>query len=112
MTTVVLGGVCLWLVLMAIGAGLRHHSFARELAALQGRIQTSQRDTARISQELGRMSQPGWLALLARERLNYQQPGETVVFVYTTEKADTIQAASVEDSRPNWRKWLDWISGK
>ena len=60
------------------------------------------------------MQEPQWLALLARQRLNYKQPDETVVFVYKSEKAGTIvqpQAHSVDD-RANWRKWLDWVQGR
>ena len=111
-TTVALSILCLWLLLVAVGAGTRHASTARELANVHGRIQSGERDNARLAQELERMKEPAWLALIARERLNYKKPDETVVFVYKSDVSATIQPVVPQDDTPNWRKWLRWLQGK
>jgi cell division protein FtsB len=114
LTTVVLGVLTLWLGVLVVSAGIRQHGAASELSALESRIEDAQRENARLESEIQRMQQPQWLALLARQRLNYKQPDETVVFVYKSEKAGTIVQPQVPsgDDRPNWRKWLGWIRGK
>ena len=111
-TTIILAGVCVWLVFLAADAGLRRAASERELDTVRDRIQTSQRENVRLAGELERMRQPAWLALLARTRLNYKRPGETVVFVYKSEKSGMISPSQqAPDARPNWRKWWDWLRG-
>ena len=114
LTTVALVVLTLWFGVLVVSAGIRRYGAASELSALEVRIDDAQRENARLESEVQRMQQPQWLALLARQRLNYKLPDETVVFVYKSEKSGTIvqlQAPS-GDSRPNWRKWLDWVRGK
>jgi cell division protein FtsL len=113
-TTVMLAALTLWMGVLVVSAGIRRYTAASQLDALQTRIDDSQRENQRLEDEIGRMQKPQWLTLLARQRLNYKLPGETVVFVYKSEKPGTIaqpQALS-GDERPNWRKWLDWVRGK
>ncbi len=114
LTTVALVALTLWLAVLAISAGIRRYTAASELNALEIRIDDAQRENARLASEVQRMQQPQWLALLARQRLNYKRPDETVVFVYKTEKPGTIvqPQASGGDARTNWRKWLDWVRGR
>ncbi|MEK7638009.1 MAG: septum formation initiator family protein [Patescibacteria group bacterium] len=114
LTTVALTAFMLWLAVLVVSAGIRRYSAASQLSALEARIEDAQKENARLASEVQRMQQPQWLALLARQRLNYKLPGETVVFVYKSEKAGTIvkPQASEGDARASWRKWLDWVRGK
>jgi len=114
LATVVLGVLAVWLVMLAVASGIRRHSATSEQDALTARIDDATRENARLADELDRMRRPEWLALLARQRLNYKQPDETVVFVYKSEKAGTIAQplASQEAPEPSWRTWLDWFRGR
>ena len=113
LTTVALSGLALWFGALVVVAGVRSHSAVDDLSALERRVQDAQRENARLATELQRMQQPQWLALLARQQLNYKLPDETVVFVYKSEKAGTMvqPQAAEDDTRPNWKKWFDWIRG-
>ena len=112
--SVVLGVLSLWLLVLAVAAGIRRHDAAGELGALEARIEDAKRENARLAGELERMERPQWLALLARQRLNYKLPGETVVFVYKAEKAGTIAQPqpSPASKVSSWRLWLDWLRGR
>ncbi len=113
LTTVALGVLTLWLGVLVVSAGIRRYGATSELSALEVRIEDAQRENARLASEFQRMQQPQWLALLARQRLNYKQPDETVVFVYKSEKAGTIvQPQAAPDTVPNWKKWWDWVHGR
>ena len=104
----------MWMGVLVVSAGIRRYTSASDLGALEARIDDAQRENQRLEGEIARMQKPQWLTLLARQRLNYKLPDETVVFVYKSEKPGTIvqpQAPS-GDERPNWRKWLDWVRGK
>ncbi|MCC6405445.1 MAG: septum formation initiator family protein [Candidatus Yanofskybacteria bacterium] len=101
-----------WFLMLAFAAGMRRHTAEGELQGLQQRIEDTQRENARLADEVERMRRPQWLALLARQRLNYRQPGETVVFVYKSEKSGTIVAPQpAPDDRLRWRIWWDWLIG-
>lgn len=114
LTTVALAGISLWLLVFAVAAGVRRHGSEAELGRIEERIDDSQRENERLGRELARMQEPEWLALLARQRLNYKMPDETVVFVYKSEKPGTIvqpqQLSGTE--RPRWRQWFEWLRGK
>ena len=113
LTTVALAALALWLGVLVVSAGIRRYSTASELSALDVRIEDAERENERLEAEIDRMRKPQWLTLLARQRLNYKLPDETVVMVYKAEKAGTIvqpQAPSGDDTA-NWRKWLDWVRG-
>jgi cell division protein FtsB len=113
LATVILGLIAAWLAVLAIAAGIRRHDADAEMAALQARIEDATRENTRLADELERMKRPEWLALLARQRLNYRLPDETVVFVYKSEKAGTIPQprASEEPPQRGWRTWLQWFRG-
>lgn len=113
LTAVVLTALTLWLGILVISAAIHRYGSSSDFVSLETRINDAQRENARLASELKRMQQPQWLALLARQRLNYKQPDETVVFVYKSEKAGTIiqPLASNTDDRANWRKWYDWVRG-
>lgn len=109
-TTVVLSGLCIWLALLAVGSWVRHQTTAHDLVELQSQVAAAQRDNDQLSQQVMRMQQPQWLALLARERLNYKRPDENVVFVYKSNIPDTIvQTPAVPQQRAGWRAWLEWL---
>jgi cell division protein FtsB len=112
--TVILGILAVWLLMLAVASGIRRHSATAEQSALWMRIEDAKRENARLADELDRMQRPQWLALLARQRLNYKQSDETVVFVYKSEKAGTIAQphASQESPEPSWRLWMDWFRGR
>lgn len=114
LATVVLGALAVWLLMLAVASGVRKHSTTAEQNALLMRIEDAKRENARLADELERMQRPQWLALLARQRLNYKQPDETVVFVYKTEKSGTIAQpqAAQESTKPSWRLWLEWFGGR
>jgi cell division protein FtsB len=114
LTMIALASITIWMIIFAVQTGLRRHNSDAALAGMETRIDDAQRENGRLAQELTRMQQPAWLALLARQQLNYQVPGETVVFVYKSEKPGTViqpqQSGSAEKSR--WLQWLDWLRGK
>jgi cell division protein FtsB len=110
--TVGLVGVSVWLAFLVAGSQIRYLSGQRQLDAMDDRIDGAERENGRLARELELMKQPDWLALLARARLNYKRPGETVVFVYKAEKSGTIIQPQTHPERPNWQKWLDWARGK
>ena len=110
--TVPLVGICIWLLLLVIGAQIRYLDTRHQLNAVDDRLAGARKENNRLSGELELMRQPDWLALLARARLNYKRPDENVVFVYKNEKSGTISQPQVQQvERPNWRKWLDWLQG-
>lgn len=117
--TVILAVACVWLLLIAAGATLRSLGARGEMEALEGQISDRRRGNERVTRELERMKQSSWLALLARARLNWKAPDETVVFVYKSEKSDTIvPPQEAPDTRlpdrqagSNWRRWWDWLRG-
>ena len=102
--------VCAWLAVVGARATIRHLYAQRELAGLEQDIVQMQHGNERLQRQLERMQQPAWLALLARARLNYKRPEETVVFVYKSEKSDIMaQPPAPVDERSNWRRWWDWL---
>jgi len=108
--TVALTVVCVWLAAAGVRATVRHLYAQRELAAVRADIDQAQHGNERLERSLGRMQEPAWLALLARDRLNYKRPDETVVFVYKSEKSGIIAPPQAPtDDRPNWRRWWDWL---
>jgi cell division protein FtsB len=108
--TVLLVLLSCWLVFIAARASVRSLAARRELAVLEGQISDQRRGNERLERQVRRMQEPAWLALLARQKLNWQAPDETVVFVYKNEKSDTIVAPqTASDARPNWRRWWDWL---
>ena len=112
--SVLLGFLALWMLVLAVAAGIRRSSGTEQLTAIQQRIEDAQRENARLADILERMKRPEWLALMARQRLNYKQPDETVVFVYKNEKVDTLSQPqrTPEPQEPSWRQWLAWFEGK
>lgn len=103
----------IWLAFSAIGATLRSLAARRELGSLESQIDDQRRGNERLQRQVERMHAPAWLALLARGRLNWRAPDETVVFVYKSEKSDTIvPPQTTPDARSNWQKWWDWLKGK
>ena len=114
LTTVALVALVLWLGVLVVTGGIRRYSATSELSALETRIDDAQRENERLVADIERMQKPQWLTLLARQRLNYKMPDETVVFVYKSEKAGTIVQPQTPhgDERAHWRKWLDWVQGK
>ena len=105
-----LAGLCVFLGFRAVHISVRRYSARRELVAVQGQLVQGVAATDRLRAELERMRTPAWLALLARARLGYAQPGETVVYVYKSQKTGTIsQPQTVTDGRSNLRKWWDWM---
>ncbi len=109
-----LGVLAVFLLIVAVGAWAEKHDADTELSALQQRIDDAQRENHRLADQLERMRSPQWLALLARQRLNYKQPEESVVFVYKNEKVATLAQPRVAQgaSKSNWRLWLEWLQGK
>jgi cell division protein FtsL len=116
-TLVVLVLLVVWAGTLAAMATVRRYRSDAELQALETSITDTERDNARLTQEVQRMHQPQWLALLARQRLNYQLPDETVVFVYKSEKSDTISPPTQDvrlpagQAGPHWQIWWDWLRG-
>jgi cell division protein FtsB len=113
-TTVVLSLVAVWLAALAVGAGYQRYTVGAQLDDLNGRIDDASRENTRLTGELDRMKAPQWLALLARQRLNYKLPDETVVFVYKAKESGIVSPpqGTPEDHRPNWRRWYDWALGR
>jgi cell division protein FtsB len=114
LTTVACAALTLWLLVMAVAAGVRRYGLDNDLRVLESNIDDAHRENARLAQEFERMQEPEWLSLLARQRLNYKLPDETVVFVYKSEKSDTILPSNVSpvDARSHWRQWWDWLRGR
>ncbi|HUO75342.1 MAG TPA: septum formation initiator family protein [Candidatus Paceibacterota bacterium] len=105
-------GLCVFLAFRAVNISIRSYGARQELDAVNGQLAQGQAANDRLAAELERMRQPAWLALLARSRLGYAQPGETVVFVYKSQNPGTIsQPQSAPDGRSNLRKWWDWLIG-
>ncbi len=108
----VLAALCLLLGYRAVDITLRRYAAQRDLTAAQAAAGQAAAANAHLSAELERMREPAWLALLARSRLGYAEPGETVVFVYKSQNSGTIsQPQSEPDGRSNLRKWWDWLIG-
>lgn len=109
---VALAALCVFLGIRAVRITIRHYSARAELDAAQAQVAQGQANNDRLAGDLERMRQPAWLALLARSRLGYAQPGETVVFVYKSQNSGTIaQPQAVSDGRSNLKKWWDWLIG-
>jgi hypothetical protein len=105
--------VVVFVSVAAVAAGLERYRQRQEIAGAQRRIDDIARSNRVLEEELERMRAPQWLALLARQRLGYVQPGETAVFVYKTEDSGIVSQppAPSEPEMPNWRKWMRWVRG-
>lgn len=109
---VFLAGFCVFLAIRAVRISLRQFGAAQELNAAHDQLAQGRIANERLAADIERMRQPAWLALLARARLGYAQPGETVVFVYKSQNPGTIaQPQMVTDDRSNLKKWWDWLLG-
>lgn len=109
-TIAVLGVIFLWVGFLGVTSTIRRVKSQRQLAILEQQIADQERGNERIARDLERMKEPEWLALLARQRLNWRAPEEQVVFVYKSEKSDKIsQPESITDQRSNLEKWRDWM---
>jgi cell division protein FtsB len=109
-TIAILGSIFLWMGFLGTTSTIRRVKSQHQLAILEQQIEDHERGNERIARDLERMKEPEWLALLARQRLNWRAPEEQVVFVYKSEKSDTIsQPESSTDQRSNLQKWKDWM---
>jgi cell division protein FtsL len=109
---VILSGVCLWLGFLAFSATLRQYAARQELGSVEEQIRITSQGNERLASEVERLNRPAWLSLMARSKLNYKLPGETVVFVYKSEKPGMInELQTSRDERSNWKKWWDWLFG-
>lgn len=88
---------------------VRYGTLRQELASIHGQMDAARDGNARLARQLERMQEPTWLALLARQRLNYAMPGETVVFVYKSADSAIISQPQQAPAPPYWRQWLDWL---
>ncbi len=113
-TTVLLVACMLWFLALTVAAGIRRYAVYGELRILELRADDFRRENDRLTSELVRMQKPEWLALIARQRLNYKLPDETVVLVYKSNESDTLLQSQevVADTRSNVQKWIDWLLGK
>lgn len=113
-TTVLLVACMLWFLTLTVAAGIRRYAVYGELRILELRADDFRRENERLTSELVRMQKPEWLALIARQRLNYKLPDETVVLVYKSDESDTLLQSQevVGDTRSNVQKWIDWLLGK
>jgi len=102
------------MLILTTAAGVRRSGGTAQLDTIDQRIEDAQRENMRLADILERMKRPQWLVLLARQRLNYKQPDETVVFVYKNEKVDTLSQSqrALEPQEPSWRQWWEWLMGK
>ena len=114
-TRVIIVGLALLCVLLgfrAVQISVKRYTAHRDLEAAQAAVAQAQATNERTKSDLARMQQPAWLALLARDRLGYAQPGETVVVVYKSGNSGTIsQPQAATDGRSSLRKWWDWLLG-
>jgi len=102
--------LCVFIGFRAVRISIRQYNALKELHAAELQVAESTSANDHLKEDLERMQQPAWLALLARSRLGYAQPGETVVFVYKSQNSGTIvQPQMVSDSRSNLHKWWDWL---
>jgi len=103
---------CVLLGFRAVAISIKRYTAHRDLQTAQDAIAQAQAANERTKSDLTRMQQPAWLALLARDRLGYAQPGETDVVVYKSGNSGTIsQPQAAIDGRSSLRKWWDWLLG-
>jgi cell division protein FtsB len=108
---VVLIVLCVFLAVKASATFVRYTALRRELAQVREQIGETQHANERLERQLERMQEPTWLTLLARQRLNYAMPDETVVFVYKSADSAIISQPQQPPPPPAWRQWLAWLVG-
>lgn len=101
-----------FLAVRGIASFARYSALRRELARVEEQIRETQRVNERLQRQLERMQEPTWLALLARQRLNYAMPDETVVFVYKSADSAIISQPQQPPPPSSWRQWLAWLLGR
>ncbi len=101
--------LCLLLLYACVQVTLRRLYTSSQLTDLRNQLNVQERTNARIADELSRMRSPAWLALLARDRLNFKLPDEQVVFVYKSESPGTVLPAATPPSSPRWQQWWHWL---
>jgi cell division protein FtsB len=108
----ILLSLCAFLAVKASASFVRYGMLRRELAQVQEQIREAQNANERLGRQLERMQEPTWLTLLARQRLNFAMPDETVVFVYKSADSAIISQPQQPPSPPSWRQWLAWLLGR
>ncbi len=89
---------------------------SQEVDNLDKKIAEAERDLSE-SQKLGDyFKSAAYLEREARLKLNYKKPGESVVFVYKNQHAqspaETNDTAKSSLMLPNWQKWLNYLLNK
>ena len=115
LTTVALVALALWLGVVSLDAWVVGQPVRDELAGLEGKIKSAEDDHERLTRFIGLADSPSFLEKQARQNLNYKNPGEKVVFVYS--ELGTLASASADGSAgganaPNYVKWWRYILGR
>ncbi len=88
-------------------------TISQEVNNLDQKIAEAQNDLSELQKLGGYFKSAVYLEREARLKLNYKKPGESVVFVYKNQHAqspakpnDTTKPSLI---LPNWQKWLNFL---
>jgi hypothetical protein len=99
----------------------QNHAVNQELTELEREITSLESQNGELADFIAYLNSPGYEETAAKERLNLQVPGETVVALPQREgetnagldsiDADAEAASLAIAEQPNWRKWWEYYFG-
>ncbi|MBX4211518.1 MAG: septum formation initiator family protein [Candidatus Yanofskybacteria bacterium] len=104
---VLLGVMVVWLGISALGLRGQKNSMALEFQAMQDKISKLQEDNKVLRELKAYFASDRYLGKEAREKLNYKDPDEKVVFVYPKTASESKKETS-EKSQTFLEKFKNW----
>ncbi|OGB60571.1 hypothetical protein A2Y26_04525 [candidate division CPR2 bacterium GWD2_39_7] len=88
-----------------------NYKFNKQLSALQDEINASEIKINKMKEDIEYFKTDEYREREAREKLNKQKPGETVI-VITPDGKEAPKANIKKEEDPNYVKWWEYLSGR
>ena len=117
---VVLGLVTISLIFSIIKIGIRYWQVHDQVSSLQKNINNITKEQNTIKNKLNSQKDPAFLELEAREKFNYQLPGEHVFVFLEATSSSLVEKNDLEDKIIFWagklgenpKSWTEYFLGK
>lgn len=100
---------------------LKYRALQEELATMEGHIVAAEQEKEQVNREFDESLSPAVVEEFARRELNWVRPGDEVVITveggaapaeHRATVATSTEDESVTETKPNWRLWLELLSGE
>ncbi len=98
----------LWFIIVLSRQFLEFFNSGDRIKQSQEEVQKLEYENAKLKEEKGFRETSFFVEKEAREKLGYGIEGELTV-VFRQQPATSEAKLSVEDEKPNWMKWLDFL---